>query len=439
MNEKELYDIIGVGIGPANLGLAALSADIDNLSTIFFDETPSFRWHPGMLIEGADLQVPFLADLVTLADPTNRFSFLNYIHKSGRMHQFFFFNRFDIPRKEYSSYAKWVSEQLDSCLFGRKVIDVINHQNNNIPHYEVIVEDRETKVETRYFSKNLVVGTGMKPLIPEKLSGFSVEDVMHTSQYAFQVKELEKADSILIVGSGQSAAEVFLEQLENQRGEGPLLYWYTRSSGFFQLEAGKLGQEIFSPDYIDYFHALPLNKRMEELPGLNQLRNGIEQTTLHKIYDLLYHRTVDGKEAGCVIQANTEIRSIYNDGEKYKVVCYQHQQEKEFDLQTEKIVLGTGYKPDIPDWYERLMEQAEREEGYLRIGREFDIQFADNRSNKIYSLTDLVHSHGAGATNLALAVHRNAAIINHVTGREIYEDRRETVFQQFSPRKKGGD
>ncbi|TVP83405.1 MAG: ornithine monooxygenase, partial [Alkalicoccus sp.] len=52
-----------------------------------------------------------------------------------------------------------------------------------------------------------------------------------------------------------------------------------------------------------------------------------------------------------------------------------------------------------------------------------------------YSLTDLVHSHGAGATNLALAVHRNVMIINTAADEEIYKDSRNTVFQQFSPPK----
>ena len=76
-----MYDIIGVGIGPFNLGLAALAAPLEDLSAIFFDQAPVFNWHPGMMLSDVTLQVPFMADLVTLADPTSPYSFLNFMNK----------------------------------------------------------------------------------------------------------------------------------------------------------------------------------------------------------------------------------------------------------------------------------------------------------------------------------------------------------------------
>ncbi|MBR7678429.1 SidA/IucD/PvdA family monooxygenase, partial [Streptomyces daliensis] len=68
-----------MGIGPFNLSLAALAHGVPGLRTAHYDQRPGFRWHPGLLIEGATLQVPFLADLVTLADPASPWSFLNYL------------------------------------------------------------------------------------------------------------------------------------------------------------------------------------------------------------------------------------------------------------------------------------------------------------------------------------------------------------------------
>ena len=43
----------------------------------------------GMMLEGTHLQVPFLADLVTLADPTSPYSFLNYLKEKGRLYPFY--------------------------------------------------------------------------------------------------------------------------------------------------------------------------------------------------------------------------------------------------------------------------------------------------------------------------------------------------------------
>ena len=78
-----VHDLIGVGIGPFNLGLAALSAPVPELDGLFLDEHEEFSWHPGMLIEGTTLQVPFLADLVTMADPTSPYSYLAYLKATG--------------------------------------------------------------------------------------------------------------------------------------------------------------------------------------------------------------------------------------------------------------------------------------------------------------------------------------------------------------------
>ncbi|MEI2581273.1 SidA/IucD/PvdA family monooxygenase [Scytonema sp. PRP1] len=76
------YDLIGIGIGPSNLGLAALCEPVDQINALFLEQKPQFQWHPGLLLENSSLQVPFLADLVTMADPCSKFSFLNYLQTS---------------------------------------------------------------------------------------------------------------------------------------------------------------------------------------------------------------------------------------------------------------------------------------------------------------------------------------------------------------------
>ena len=65
--EPRIFDFAGIGVGPFNLGLAALSDPVDGLDGVFLEQRDSFDWHPGMMLEPAHLQVPFMADLVTLA------------------------------------------------------------------------------------------------------------------------------------------------------------------------------------------------------------------------------------------------------------------------------------------------------------------------------------------------------------------------------------
>lgn len=75
----EPHDFIGIGLGPFNLGLACLTEPIDELNGVFLESKPDFEWHAGMFLEGAHLQTPFMSDLVTMADPTSPYSFLNYL------------------------------------------------------------------------------------------------------------------------------------------------------------------------------------------------------------------------------------------------------------------------------------------------------------------------------------------------------------------------
>ena len=56
--------------------------------------------------------MPFLADLVTLADPTSPYSFLNYLHEQGRLYRFYFHERFHVLRREFEAYCQWVAAQL---------------------------------------------------------------------------------------------------------------------------------------------------------------------------------------------------------------------------------------------------------------------------------------------------------------------------------------
>ena len=80
--------LIGVGAGPANLSLAAMLYGDPGLPNLFFDRKPHFTWHDDQLITGSTLQVSIFKDLVSLSDPTNRFSFLPYLHEQGRIYHF---------------------------------------------------------------------------------------------------------------------------------------------------------------------------------------------------------------------------------------------------------------------------------------------------------------------------------------------------------------
>lgn len=433
MNNK-IHDFIAVGIGPFNLSLAALTDRTDALDALFFDETPRMQWHPGMLIEGTDLQVPFMADLVTFADPTSPYSFLNYLHKQGRMYPFFFFQKLEVPRPEYNEYLQWVVDQLAGLHFGCRVIDAVDVEYEGERCYKVVVLDKEKDEQHFYYAKHVVLGTGSKPLVFDNVKDLPNEDVVHTSRYLYEKDHLLKSNHITIIGSGQSAAEIVTDLLHEQQEHDFYISWFTRSAGIFQLDTAKLPQEFFSPDYVNYFQSLSYEQRMNTLPKLHTLQNGVDTSTLSEIYDLLYQRTVGGKEKKVTIQPITEVKGIERkQGHGYSLTCHQWQKDETFTYDTEKVVLATGYKPNIPDWFmDRFKDEVIWEsEKHFEVSKDCQIAFHDERTNEIFTTTNISHAHGTGANNLGLSVNRNVKMINYMVGRSVYEEGHETIFQQF--------
>ncbi|SFP58075.1 lysine N(6)-hydroxylase/L-ornithine N(5)-oxygenase family protein [Salibacterium halotolerans] len=422
------YDIIGVGIGPFNLGMAALTEPLDDVQALFFEQHPSFEWHPGMLLEGTVLNSPFLADLVTFADPTSPYSIINYLHKKNRLYQFFFYKDLHIPRREYDAYGKWVAAQLDSLRFSCRVEDVREEEGC----YQVSVRDTKTSDTYTYYARHVVVGTGSTPQLPPAVNPRAHDHVYHSSEYAMRKAALKHTDTITVVGSGQSAAEIFHDLLQDQKHYGYHLTWLTRSPEFFQSESAKLAREVFSPDYVSYFRTLDYETRLDALPELDKGRKGIEQKTLMNIYELLYHRAVEREDPRVTLQPMTEVTGMEKRDGRYELTCRQWQKEATFAHRTDKAVFATGYTPNVPQWIYDFGSQIKWEDDKrYQVSDTYRLVFHDDRRHHIYVLTNLDHSHGTAATNLALSVMRNQTIINDICGYEVYPVQQDTIFQRF--------
>ncbi|MEM1009894.1 MAG: SidA/IucD/PvdA family monooxygenase, partial [Myxococcota bacterium] len=91
-NLPHVYDIVGVGLGPANLSLACLLASGEpqqkGLTSTFLEQGAVIDWHQGQTVLGSTTLSEFFFDLVTPVDPTSRFSFLNFLKENGRLERF---------------------------------------------------------------------------------------------------------------------------------------------------------------------------------------------------------------------------------------------------------------------------------------------------------------------------------------------------------------
>jgi lysine N6-hydroxylase len=419
------YDMIGIGMGPFNLGLAALLQPVNKINAVFFDQAPGFDWHPGLMLSNATLQVPFMADLVTMADPTSSYSFLNYMKQSGRLYRFYIREDFFMLRKEYNAYCKWVAEQLSSCKFSHRVVSVI--YENDV--YAVTVENLLTSQTTVHYARKLVLGTGTQPHMPSFVEKGIFPKVVHTSEYLHYKPSINAQSTVSIIGSGQSAAEVFYDLLP-LAADGAQLNWFTRPDRFFPLEYSKLTLELTSPEYVDYFHSMPLAQRRQLLSKQNPLFKGINYDLINQIFDTLYEMNVDQDVTNVQLRPNVQLDNISAKADgSYTLHLQQLQQQLSFTADTDFVIMATGYKYKEPAFIKGINDRICRTEDNLYdVQRNYTI---DIHGDEIFVQNAELHTHGFVTPDLGMGAYRNSCIINAIAGEEIYTVEKRIAFQQF--------
>ncbi|MGX2993938.1 lysine N(6)-hydroxylase/L-ornithine N(5)-oxygenase family protein [Streptomyces sp. JNUCC 64] len=417
------YDLLGVGIGPFNLSLAALADPVPGFRTLFLDSRPGFSWHPGMLMTGTTLQVPFLADLVTMADPTSQWSYLNYLRHHDRMFRFFFSERFHIPRREYDDYCRWVAERLPSCRFGAEVVAL--EWDERADAFAVVYRSEGT--ETRVLARQVVLGVGTDPQVPEALrpllGGEHAGRIMHSADFRTHRDALAALDDVTVVGSGQSGAEVALDLLRQQDGDGlggPFVRWLARTTAFAPMEYSKLGLEQFTPDYIRYFRGLPEPTRERLVAEQWQLYKGVSGDTLGEIYDELYERTIGGGDPRASLHPAVEVVAAEAAADGYVLTCRARQQEETFEVRTRAVVSATGYAASRPAFLKPLADLVDWDErGRYRIDGDYRVALDPRISGTLYVQNAELHTHGVGAPDLTLGAWRSSVILNAAAGRTV--------------------
>ena len=430
-DNRTIYDFAAVGVGPFNLGLAALTEPVEGVEGIFLEQRGSFDWHPGMMLEPAHLQVPFMADLVTMADPTSPYSFLNFLKQTGRLYRFYIRENFYPLRAEYNQYCQWVAGQLPSVRFGTTVLDV--RYDDGV--YRLSVDGPAGQEVLR--ARRLVLGTGTSPNIPAAGADITAAAAaghggvaFHNADYLARKAELQRQRSITIVGSGQSAAEIYYELLQEADVHGYRLDWVTRSGRFFPLEYTKLTLEMTSPEYVDYFHGLPQERRDHLNKTQKNLYKGINSDLIDAIYDLLYAKSLSGMVNSRLLTHSTLTAAHWDPAAGTHTLQLHHdEQGSSYTLDSDAVVFATGYGYREPAFLAGVRDRIARDgAGRFAVDRNYSTGVVPG---EIFVQNAELHTHGFATPDLGMGAYRNSCILRDITGREVYPVERSIAFQQF--------
>nr|MDT0659392.1 lysine N(6)-hydroxylase/L-ornithine N(5)-oxygenase family protein [Micromonospora sp. DSM 115978] len=426
------HDFVAIGVGPFNLGLACLTAPIPDLDGVFLEQREQFAWHPGLMIDGVTIQVPFLADLVTMADPTSPYSFLNYLKQRGRLYRFYIREDFYPLRAEYDAYCRWAAGLLPNVRFGVRVERV----SYDAAGGTYLVHTRRTgpagagsEDPAPLRARRLVLGVGTEPYRPPVVRDLP-GPAIHSADYLTNKDRLQSLDSITIVGSGQSAAEIYHDLLADIDRFGYRLTWATRSPRFFPMEYTKLTLEMTSPDYIRHFHGLPAAERDRLNREQRNLYKGISGDLINAIYDLLYQKDLGGP-VPTDLYTNTELTgATWRDGDqRYRLALRHTEQRRDFTLDTAGLILATGYRPRVPAFLDPIADRIRWDaKGRYDVSVGYSV---DTAGNEIFVQNAEEHTHSLTAPDLGMGAYRNSVIIAAMTGREVYPIERGIAYQHF--------
>lgn len=216
-----VHDLVCCGFGPASLAIAvAIHDSLENgnmkkaPNVLFLEKQPQFAWHAGMLLPGAHMQISFLKDMASLRDPRSHFTFLNYVHKNGRLLDFINLDTFLPARKEYEDYLRWCASHFNDVVrYNSEVVSVSPEEDaNGIKTFTVVERNGKTGAISTHRARNVVLAIGGQASIPKPLPENSPR-LIHSSQYAYSMPKLLSDRNapvrVAVIGGGQSAAEIF--------------------------------------------------------------------------------------------------------------------------------------------------------------------------------------------------------------------------------------
>ncbi|GHB35603.1 lysine/ornithine N-monooxygenase [Streptomyces umbrinus] len=421
-----VHDLIGIGFGPSNVAMAialgehnARAGEQEAITAHFFEQQPCFGWHRGMLIDDATMQVSFLKDLVTLRNPASEFSFLCYLKSKGRLIDFINHKNLFPLRVEFHDYLEWAAGQVeDAVSYGHEVVGVAPVVRDGVvEHLEVTVRSAEGLAVHR--ARNLVLGTGMRPLMPEGVE--TGDRVWHNSELLAKVDQLEgtSPSRFIVVGAGQSAAEN-VAYLHRRFPEAEVCAVFSRY-GYSPADDSSFANRIFDPAAVDEYFAAPENvkRRLMDYHG-NTNYSVVDIDLIEDLYRQTYQEKVLGTERLRFLNVS-RLTDVEETAGTARATVTSLVTGEETVLDADVVVFATGYSPADP--LGLLGEVADHclrdDEGRVRVERDYRIVTDPELRCGIYLQGGTEHTHGITSSLLSNTATRVGEILDSLLARGV--------------------
>ena len=413
------YDVVGIGFGPANLAIAIAleeQSDLQGLRYCFLEKQPRFEWHGGMLLEGTRMQVSFLKDLATLRNPASRFTFVNYLHDNHRLDSFINMGTFFPTRVEYNDYMRWSADQFQERVhYGQEVIAIEPVEQGGEVEWVRIRSRNADGSEKEIFTRNLVIGIGGYPKIPAVFAGKMGDNMVHSSRYKHEYERFGRHETprIAVIGAGQSAAEIYLD-LMDQYPDGKMDL-VSRSRALHPADDSAFVNEIFDPAFTDTIYSRPESERQDFLKRFSQTNYAVvDLAEIEQIYERLYLQKVTGKVQHRFL-SNRDIVGVQNDGTRVLLTLRNKDTGVEQTEVYDGVVLATGYNRNGHEELLSPMADWMSEQGVERCYR---LPMAPGCHANVFLQGCCEETHGLSDTLLSILAVRSQEVVDALIERQ---------------------
>lgn len=414
---EQVYDLIGVGFGPANMALAVVLEELEEerpeqrASRLFLEARPSHCWHPGMLLDDSLLQITVLKDLALVRNPRSRFTFLSYLHEKGRLYEFLNLRDLFPSRLEFNDYLGWVAGELAQRVrYGRRVTAIRPRPEDGPGSparlLEIEAEDLATGERETFLARNVVVATGGSPACPP---GVAIEDggrAFHAHHFLQRLQRdyagREAPHRFVVVGSGQSGAELFYYLCT--RYPNADVTAAIRRFAYKPVDESDFTNEIFFPQNVDWVYSLPDEQREQVVDSFRDVNYAVvDQPLIRKIYRFLYEQKVRGVERARVLPY-LELRGVVEHGASV-TGRFEHRLSGEtVELVADGMVLCTGYRwsrkhPLLAGLAESFLDDGR---GSWQVERDYRLATRPDLAAGVYVQGYAEDTHGISETVLSL-------------------------------------
>ncbi|MBR7796973.1 SidA/IucD/PvdA family monooxygenase [Agaribacter marinus] len=424
---RKFYDVVGVGFGPAGIALETAIRDMEDINNksvykrVFLEKNNDSAWMPEMLLPGTDIQHHFLRDFATPRNPRSQYTFSNYLYEKGRLFSFGLLGR--PSRTEWSDYVQWVSKQIDDKAHYNEEVKSVKPivVNDDIEGLEVHTVNNVSKEHNVFHTTNLILNSGRKPYIPSQFKDKVSDKVFHASKFRSSVQSINKDDNptFTVIGSGQNSVEIIL-YLANKFPKSKINS-IVRHTGFRLYELGHFTNEVFFPEFTNYFYSLNQNERdklFEQIKHTNY--SAVDDDVSEALYWKMYEDKIRGTEQ-IELHRCKEIVDVANTQKDYLLNIKDIYNKQEDSINTDYIILCTGFfEEEFPEVLQPMKKYFNyNKNNSLKVSENYKVDTKSNVKANIYlnGLTEKTHGIGDAAsfTMMATKAQRILDSMNNIT------------------------